>query len=158
MTYTNQSAATMSPRPAPQTQPFQFSQYQTQVSQPIFPQPSGNIYFINNSLEVANIPVGVGTSAVLCLPENLIYLKSMQNGMPMLLGYKISPLETPTAAPTQEETQQQPTQPTVTAAPPIQHEENMDKFKEEFNNKIKTLEDSIAKLQEKIGGLVECQF
>lgn len=156
MNYTNQGAATMSPRPAPQTQPFQFSQYQTQVSQPIFPQPSGNIYFINNSLEVANIPVGVGTSAVLCLPENLIYLKSMQNGMPMLLGYKISPLETPTTTSTQEEPQQ-PTQPTVTAAPP-QYEEDITKFKEEFNNKIKTLEDSIVKLQEKIGGLVECQF
>lgn len=31
-----------------------------------FPQPQGNVYMINNSLEVANIPMGAGLSVALC--------------------------------------------------------------------------------------------
>ena len=30
--------------------------------QPMFPQPNGNIYVISNSLEVANVPAGAGTT------------------------------------------------------------------------------------------------
>jgi len=43
----------------------------------MFPQPQGNVYVIQNSLEVANIPAGAGITAALCLQENLLYMKSM---------------------------------------------------------------------------------
>ena len=69
-------------------------QYQTNSyypQQPMFPQPQGNVYVIQNSLEVANIPAGVGITAALCPNENLLYMKSMQNGMPVFLAYKLSP-------------------------------------------------------------------
>lgn len=59
--------------------------------QPMFPQPQGNVYVIQNSLEVANIPAGAGITAALCLQENLLYMKSMQNGMPVFLAYKLTP-------------------------------------------------------------------
>lgn len=57
----------------------------------MFPQPQGNVYVIQNSLEVANIPAGAGITAALCLQENLLYMKSMQNGMPVFLAYKLTP-------------------------------------------------------------------
>lgn len=58
-----------------------------------FPQPQGNIYLINNSLEMANVPTGVGVSAAICLSEGVMYLKTIQNGNPMFIGYKISPFD-----------------------------------------------------------------
>ena len=71
--------------PPPQQNIFQ--------SQQFFPQPQGNIYLINNSLEMANVPTGVGLSAAICLSEGVMYLKTIQNGSPMFVGYKISPFE-----------------------------------------------------------------
>lgn len=59
--------------------------------QPMFPQPNGNVYIIQNSLEVANIPAGAGITLALCLGENLLYIKSMQNGVPSFLAYKLTP-------------------------------------------------------------------
>lgn len=59
--------------------------------QPLFPQPQGNVYNINSTLEVANVPVGAGVSVALCLPENLMYIKTMQNGNPLFYPYKIVP-------------------------------------------------------------------
>ena len=74
---------------------------------PMFPQPCGNIYNIQNSLEVANIPTGAGMTAALCAPENILYLKVMQNGVPSLVGYKLTPMNEPqkqtTSGPTIEE-------------------------------------------------------
>lgn len=65
-------------------------QYYQQAPQ-LFPTPQGNVYFINNSLEIANIPMGTGFSAALCLSEKLLYLKTLQNGNPMLLVYNLEP-------------------------------------------------------------------
>ena len=48
---------------------------------------------INSPLEVSNVPVGVGLSAAISLSEGLLYLKTMQNGVPMVVGYKLSSLE-----------------------------------------------------------------
>lgn len=59
--------------------------------QPLFPQPQGNVYNINSTLEVANVPVGAGISIALCLPENIMYIKTMQNGNPLFYPYKILP-------------------------------------------------------------------
>lgn len=57
------------PQPTNQTIPSQFPQ---QNVQPLFPQPQGNVYSINSTLEVANVPVGAGISVALCLPENVM--------------------------------------------------------------------------------------
>lgn len=130
-----------------------YTSYQP-VSQPIFPQPSGNVYFVNNNLEVANIPIGAGMSAVLCLPENLLYIKTMQNNMPMLLGYKISPLESSASSSTTEDAPEQ----SINESDQINWEEKIRSIVEQYENKIKALEDSIQGLEEKVGGLLKCQF
>ena len=67
------------------TQSYQGTQY--------FPQPQGNVYFVNNSLEVANIPMGAGLSMVLCPSEGTMYLKTLQGGAPSLIVYSIAPYE-----------------------------------------------------------------
>ena len=59
--------------------------------QPLFPQPQGNVYNINSTLEVANVPVGAGVSVALCMPENTMFIKTMQNVNPMFYPYKILP-------------------------------------------------------------------
>ena len=77
---------TQQPSIGTQTMP----QYYQQTPQ-LFPTPQGNVYFIKNSLEIANIPMGTGFSAALCLSEKLLYLKTLQNGNPMLLVYNLEP-------------------------------------------------------------------
>ena len=64
--------------------PYQTNSYQATQ---FFPQPQGNVYIINNSMEIANIPVGGGISVALCPSEAIMFLKSMQNGAPTLLAY-----------------------------------------------------------------------
>lgn len=46
---------------------------------------------IQNSLEVANIPTGAGITVAICQPESLLYVKTIQNGAPSLIAYKLSP-------------------------------------------------------------------
>lgn len=79
-------------------------QIPTQNVQPLFPQPQGNVYNINSTLEVANVPVGAGISVALCMPENVMFIKTMQNGNPLFYPYKIMPFnnEVETPAPAQE--------------------------------------------------------
>ena len=60
--------------PYGQTQNYQATQY--------FPQPQGNVYLINNSLEVSNIPMGAGLSVAICFNEGIAYIKTMQGGAP----------------------------------------------------------------------------
>lgn len=83
-----------------QTQPQSFQPYQATQ---FFPQPQGSIYMIGSSNDVSNVPVGAGLSAAICLREGVLYLKTIQNGSPMLLGYRLSPLEG--GDPKQEQTQ-----------------------------------------------------
>jgi hypothetical protein len=64
--------------PFPGAQP-PFSQIQ-QIQQ-MFPQPQGSVYTINTPLDIGNVPIGsTGLSVALCLQENLMYIKSFQNG------------------------------------------------------------------------------
>lgn len=104
-------------------QPYQLAQY--------FPQPQGNIYMIGSSNEVANVPIGTGLSAAICLREGLVYLKTIQNGSPMLLGYKLSPLE---GNPIQEQNiaAAQTQEPTI--------EQRIITMLESFDNRLKKLE------------------
>lgn len=73
--------------------PMQQNQFQQQNVQPLFPQPQGNVYNINSTLEVANVPVGAGISVALCLNEGVMYIKTMQNGNPMFWAYRILPYD-----------------------------------------------------------------
>lgn len=112
-------------------QPYQMTQY--------FPQPQGSIYMIGNSSEVANVPVGAGLSAAICLREGLIYLKTIQNGSPMLLSYKLSPLESNTLF--QEKTIQNTAQvDTPVSAPETSIEQRILKVLEDFDSRLKKLE------------------
>ena len=95
MAYTSYGMAAQGPVQTPvQPQPGVTSQNpfgQQQNVQPLFPQPQGNVYSINSTLEVANVPVGAGMSVALCLPENVMYIKTMQNGNPLFYPYKVIP-------------------------------------------------------------------
>lgn len=86
-----QSMPAMSQNNGQQAQSAPILQPQQNI-QPLFPQPQGNVYNINSTLEVANVPVGAGVSVALCLPENVMYIKTMQNGNPLFYPYKILPL------------------------------------------------------------------
>ena len=48
---------------------------------------------IGNTSDIANVPVGAGLSAAICLREGVMYLKTIQNGSPMLLAYRLIPME-----------------------------------------------------------------
>lgn len=49
--------------------------------QQMFPQPQGSVYAINTPLDIGNVPIGsTGLSIAICAPENLMYVKSFQNG------------------------------------------------------------------------------
>lgn len=81
---------------------------QTQISSPtypqignlpsFFPQPIGNVYSLNTANEIGNIPAGTGVSIGLCLQEGVMYVKSLQNGAPMLLEYKLNSTDAPKPA------------------------------------------------------------
>ena len=67
-----------------------FGQFQ-QIQQ-MFPQPQGSVYSINAPLEIGNVPIGsTGLSVALCLAENVMYIKSFQNGNPIIMAYRIMP-------------------------------------------------------------------
>lgn len=92
--------------------PYQFNA-PTSGNAQFFPQSQGGVYLINNSLEVANVPIGAGISVALCMNEGVMYIKGMQGGMPSLMPYKISPYEThttqkdvPASAPKEKEKEQ----------------------------------------------------
>lgn len=58
----------------------------------MFPQPQGSVYSINSPIEIGNVPIGsTGLSVALCLPENVMYIKSFQNGNPVIMTYRIAP-------------------------------------------------------------------
>lgn len=65
--------------------------YPTMVNVPsFFPQPVGNVYNLQTASEISNIPAGNGLSIGLCLPEGVMYIKSLQNGSPALIEYRLT--------------------------------------------------------------------
>lgn len=78
------------PFPAGQVPAFN----QLQQIQQMFPQPQGSVYTITSPLDIGNVPIGsTGLSVAICLPENLMYIKSFQNGQPTIMVYRISPFQ-----------------------------------------------------------------
>ena len=70
--------------------PYSTNSYQaTQM----FPQPQGNVYILNNSMELGTMPMCGGISVGICPNENLMYMKAMVNGAPSLMSYTIAPCE-----------------------------------------------------------------
>ena len=113
-------------------QPYQVSQY--------FPQPQGSVYMIASSNDVANVPVGAGLSAAICLRDGIMYLKTVQNGSPMLLGYRLSSLENNTNA---EVAAAQTTTPE--AAPPVDLEKKLSDVLESFSQRLEKIEKTLNK-------------
>lgn len=90
----NQSQQQIS-NPQQVSQQIQPMSYQnTMMSSPtLFPQPMGSVYSLTTASEIGNVPAGMNMSVGLCLQENVMYIKALQNGSPMLLGYRLSPIE-----------------------------------------------------------------
>lgn len=89
-----------------QTMPqLPFNSYQ-QIQQ-MFPQPQGSVYQINSPTEIGNVPIGsTGLSVAICFQEQVMYIKSFQNGTPIIMAYKVLPY-------TKEEAPSNPASPTI---------------------------------------------
>lgn len=131
--------------PNQQTQPQQNFQNQ-QVINPmanilqnptmnIFPQPDGNVYVLNSMNEIGNIPTSSGITIGICLNENTLAIKSIQNGAPAQLTYKL-----------------------VAANNTPQLNEEKDDLKDTLKShklKIESLERQMQRITEKVGGKLE---
>lgn len=79
--------------------PQMIMQSQYQQIQSMFPQPQGSVYSINSPIEIGNVPIGsTGLSVVLCLNEDVMYIKSFQNGAPVIMAYSVTPYQKDVAA------------------------------------------------------------
>lgn len=125
---TAQTQQTTAQMPYQPVQPaYQAAQY--------FPQPQGSIYMINSPNDIANVPVGAGISAAICLGEGLMYLKTVQNGSTAIVTYRISP----DAAPQQSQAQSTQTAPPPQATTPSQNEKLIEAL-EGFNRRLQAIE------------------
>lgn len=114
--------------------PYQNQFNQFQQIQSMFPQPQGSVYSINSPLEIGNVPIGsTGLSVALCLNEELMYIKSFQNGSPVIMTYRILPHNAD-----QKQTQTAPDAPTQTVPAGMT---------EEQANKLKQIDDRLAKIE-----------
>lgn len=80
----------------------QMAAYNHQQIQQMFPQPQGSVYAIGAPTEIGNVPIGsTGLSVAICFNEQLMYIKSFQNGNPVIMAYRIAPYTKEENAPTQ---------------------------------------------------------
>lgn len=121
--------------------PSPSSNYQSAA---IFMPPMGSVYNLSNANEVGNIPMGSGVSVGLCLPEGSLYIKSLQNGVPAVLGYRLVPLEAPTSTNTNT------TSTADTAAAPLEMAKIEEALKQ-YSEKITALDEKVNTLIEKWG-------
>lgn len=140
----NQSQQQIS-NPQQVSQQIQPMSYQnTMMSSPtLFPQPMGSVYSLTTASEIGNVPAGMNMSVGLCLQENVMYIKALQNGSPMLLGYRLSPIEG---------------QPNGSMEDTEKDNKKILDILEGYNEKFQLMESQIAKLKEKIGGKAEWQL
>ena len=82
----------------------QTAAYNNYQIQQMFPQPQGSVYAINTPTEIGNVPIGsTGLSVAICFNEQLMYIKSFQNGNPVIMAYRVTPYtkeETPVSTQT----------------------------------------------------------
>ena len=141
----NQQMPYQNTAPQPQQQ-MATMPFQAQNVQPLFPQPQGNVYNINSTLEVANVPTGAGISVALCLSEGFMYIKTMQNGNPMFWAYRIVPYDGTTPEPVKK----QETQQKQVAAPDeqiLKHFENYDNRFNKLENQVSTIENVLGQFK-----------
>ena len=129
--------------PYQQNQQMAAMPFQTQNVQPLFPQPQGNVYNINSTLEVANVPTGAGISVALCLNEGFMYIKTMQNGNPMFWAYRILPYDGSNSEPIKK---QEPQQEQV-----VNQDEQILKHFENYDNRFNKLENQVTNIEGVLG-------
>lgn len=77
------------PQQMPPAQPQQQA-----APQAMFLQPNGSLFSIDNVDQLSNVPVQEGTISGVIFPSaNMMYLKSMQNGKPVILTYSLTNTE-----------------------------------------------------------------
>lgn len=133
-----------------QNSPFLMNQqFQNQsTGQSFFPQPTGSVYNLNTASDIGNVPAGVGISVGLCLQENVMYIKALQNGSPVLLGYRLSPIEgAANSGPSQEGTDDL-----------IKENKRLIEVLKGHDEKIQMIETQLAKIKDKVGGKSEWQL
>lgn len=119
-------------QPQPQQPP------QPQRPQQFFAQPSGQLFSINNANELQNIPVQENSiSAIINPNDNMLYLKSFQNGRPMILDYKLV-----ASGPVQQEKEEAKIQ------TPIVEEKKEDDLKETIADLVKTIKQMSNRIEE----------
>lgn len=123
----------------PQIPNMQVPQYTPIPQQNFFLQPVGNIYNLNTASDISSVPAGANISVGLCLSENIMYIKSFQNGAPMLLGYRLSPIEG-----------------TVTSSGNT--ENDAAGALKEHDERLGRIEEQITKIRERLGGKIEWQI
>ena len=129
--------------PYQQNQQMAVMPFQTQNVQPLFPQPQGNVYNVNSTLEVANVPTGAGISVALCLNEGFMYIKTMQNGNPMFWAYRILPYDGSNSEPIKK---QEPQQKQV-----VNQDEQILKHFENYDNRFNKLENQVTNIEGVLG-------
>lgn len=78
----------------------------TRQIQEMFPQPQGSVYQINSPMEVGNVPIGsTGLSVAICFQDEVMYIKSFQNGVPIIMPYRVVPYNKEEEPPAQKEMQ-----------------------------------------------------
>ena len=107
-----------------------------QPAQTLFPTPIGSVYSLNTAADIGNIPAGTSMSLGLCLQENILYIKALQNGSPMLLGYKLVPLEGSSKNSDQDFSE---------------NNEKFSNFIEEINIRLDKLTEQVQKIKTKVG-------
>ena len=126
----------------PQNQSQTLIPMQTQMPvapMPFFMQSQGAVFNINSSNEAQNIPAQVGLVNVgVCLRENTLYLKSIQNGAPVLMTYRISPID--------ENSQQDETNKKIAT------------ILEDYDVRLKKIEQSLISKNETKGGPAQWQL
>lgn len=64
------------------------------INQNLFMQPVGNVYSLSVATDIDNVPVANQMISLgLCMGERILHIKSLQNGVPMTLSYRLTPVD-----------------------------------------------------------------
>lgn len=127
--------------------------------QTLFPQPIGNLYTLNSASEIGRLPSSEGLSCGLCLAENVMYIKSIQNGTPMVLGYRLSSLDAPAPASTSTQSSTPQKEQVSLLDKLVENQKKLSEYYKKLEDKIDKLEKASApSLEDKDGGNDLCQF